>query len=318
MITLAHSLALHRDPTAWQISEAEKRVRTNVWWAVLIHDYWSSIAHGTPPNIRRENYDVPLSNGQDSFSQLAMLSEILGEILSLVYALRMDPKEATKCLRRTECRVDEWEEQLPPDLRSEVAVTGIDSSSNLHFCYLSIRLLLARVSYKMTIRAGTEALPEAKAYHLASLREAAVKLVEFVVSLQDNQLEEFWLPYTAYLLVSATTTLLRTAIESQEDPRRLCVSLLLRLKARLLQARESIAWDLGDFTLERCGSAIERLAAKVGVVDKALQAPQNDVSENQRAQEMLPMDTAAFDFDLLLPLDSLDFQFDLMDDWLMA
>lgn len=37
---LAHSLGLNRDPSSWNISEDEKRVRIKLWWGVLIHDRW--------------------------------------------------------------------------------------------------------------------------------------------------------------------------------------------------------------------------------------------------------------------------------------
>lgn len=124
MITLAHSLALHRDPSSWQIPRAEKRIRINVWWSVVIHDYWSSIAHGTPPNIRRENYDVPWPNtdlGSDgtslSFRYLCCVSEILGDILRIIYALRMESKEIEKSIRRLEVKIDDWEDRLPASLK---------------------------------------------------------------------------------------------------------------------------------------------------------------------------------------------------------
>lgn len=124
MITLAHSLALHRDPSPWQIPLAEKRIRVSVWWSVVIHDYWSSIAHGTPPNIRQENYDVPLPTSDVevdgaslTFRYLCSISEILGDTLPLIYALRIDTKQSEKTVRRIECRVDEWVDGLPPSLK---------------------------------------------------------------------------------------------------------------------------------------------------------------------------------------------------------
>ena len=39
-VMLAHSLGLHRDPSAWRATEHEKQVRVRLWWGVLIHDYW--------------------------------------------------------------------------------------------------------------------------------------------------------------------------------------------------------------------------------------------------------------------------------------
>lgn len=45
IVTLAHSLGLHRNPTAWNATEEEKSLRIRLWWGVLIHDYWS--VHGS-------------------------------------------------------------------------------------------------------------------------------------------------------------------------------------------------------------------------------------------------------------------------------
>jgi Fungal specific transcription factor domain len=44
--TLATSLGLHRDPTAWKATPHEKNVRIRLWWGVLIHDYWSALDDG--------------------------------------------------------------------------------------------------------------------------------------------------------------------------------------------------------------------------------------------------------------------------------
>ena len=40
VVTCAHSIGLHRDPTAWNATETEKDLRLRLWWSVLIHDYW--------------------------------------------------------------------------------------------------------------------------------------------------------------------------------------------------------------------------------------------------------------------------------------
>jgi hypothetical protein len=43
-VSLAHSQGLHRDPSKWRVSDTEKKLRTNVLWALVIHDHW----HGGP------------------------------------------------------------------------------------------------------------------------------------------------------------------------------------------------------------------------------------------------------------------------------
>lgn len=161
-VTLSYSLGLHRDPTSWKATEHEKAVRIRLWWGVLIHDYWSSLAHGTPPLIQSANYDVPVPSEEGvldpdsseahrrsatSFVRLCTLSKTLGDLLPHVYALNPDYGSVNKSLRRLECAVDDWELSLPDFLEPE---KGVNGSSNLRFCLLSVRLLLCRVSFKVS------------------------------------------------------------------------------------------------------------------------------------------------------------------------
>lgn len=39
-ISIAHTLSLNRNPTDWNISKAESRMRTRLWWAIVICDQW--------------------------------------------------------------------------------------------------------------------------------------------------------------------------------------------------------------------------------------------------------------------------------------
>jgi Fungal specific transcription factor domain len=39
-ISLAHALGLNRDCHSWDISSAEKRLRTRIWWSIVILDKW--------------------------------------------------------------------------------------------------------------------------------------------------------------------------------------------------------------------------------------------------------------------------------------
>jgi hypothetical protein len=40
MVAMAHDLGLNIEPTDWDISEAEKRRRRRIWWAVYMQDKW--------------------------------------------------------------------------------------------------------------------------------------------------------------------------------------------------------------------------------------------------------------------------------------
>jgi hypothetical protein len=40
-VSLALSLGLNRNPSGWKRPAIEIELRKRLWWAVLIHDYWS-------------------------------------------------------------------------------------------------------------------------------------------------------------------------------------------------------------------------------------------------------------------------------------
>lgn len=67
---------------------------------------------------------------------------------------------------------------------------------------------------------------------------------------------------TAYLLVSATTTLLRLLVESDDASYKVeACSKLLGLLETLKTAREHYNWDLAQLCIDTCGPPIEKLAA---------------------------------------------------------
>lgn len=185
-VALAQSLGLHRDPSQWRAREHEKGVRIRLWWGVVVHDAWydcslsfdrpcvqycvlkcgrSSIAHGTPPLIRSEFADVPFpevskvqqldAGSQHTFTHLCRLTHTLAQVLPLVYTLGPS-KDESQALRRLECDVDEWEQRLPPNVKLILGnpSTACNGSSSLHFCLLSVRLLLARLSLRVGVTCG--------------------------------------------------------------------------------------------------------------------------------------------------------------------
>ena len=225
VVTLAHSLGLHRDPTLWKARTHEKNVRIRLWWGVLIHDYWSSLGHGIPPSISRRNYDVPIptldsllttdaseatQQATASFLHLCKLSQILGDVLPFVYALHLEVDEVWRNLRKVECALDDWIEALPQHLNPSQSMSSVDGKSNLWFSYLSVKVLICRLAFKVCQHVASldillipekaapkdpkQASPEARQYRLAMLREAASEVTDFVSSLTEAQLQEFWMP----------------------------------------------------------------------------------------------------------------------------
>lgn len=165
-ISLAHSLGLHRDPTNWQILEAEKSLRIKLWWGVLIHDYWSSLTHGTPAIIHKENFDVPLpshdplGNAPIVFIYLCSLTQTLGNILPLIYTLKPDPRDMWRQIRRIECSLDDIEVSLSDQLRHSTTSSGsTNGKSNLLLCFLALKLALNRVAFRVCRASSMQSNP---------------------------------------------------------------------------------------------------------------------------------------------------------------
>jgi hypothetical protein len=327
IVTLAQSLGLHRNPSSWKATDHEKGVRINLWWGILIHDYWSSIGHGTPPTINPLYFDVPIpaiestivpdseSQARSTFVHLCTLSQILGDILPLVYSIQQDPNEIKRQLRKAECKLDDWILELPEYLRPNfTTAVVVNGSSNLWFAYLSVKVLVCRLSF----RAGsTEAQksPETRQYQLAMLRHAASDVADFIITLTEAQLLEFWMPYTSYLLVTAATILLRCTIESSDlNTKKTCMIKLVAFRDRLRTAQTESQWDLAEFCLERCDEPIQKIADAIGIFPQRISMTAL-VDEPPAAasgeSDLLSIDPSEMT-DFFLPVDPLDYPWETL------
>jgi len=258
-------------------------------------------------------------NSASTFIQLCKLTQILGDILPHVYALRLDLDELWTCLRKTECALDKWRADLPPSLTLNhlPSTSDVNGSSNLWFAFLSIKLLTCRLAVKATLKETTSST-ETHHSRLATLREASCATVDFVASLQHEQLQEFWLPYTSYLLVSAATILLRCTIECEDlATKKSCISKLIVFRARLRTAREKSGWDLADFCLERREEPIQKLADAMQTISYPRQKERAETAASRSYDH--PMQVAVTDGtgnelvalpDLFLSLDTLEHPWD--------
>jgi hypothetical protein len=106
-------------------------------------------------------------------------------------------------------------------------------------------------------------LAEMQQYSQAMLRESARAITTFLCTLKPHQLCEFWSPYTAYHITSATIILLRCTIETK-DPliSEICKASLLSLVEWLRTAKEEHHWDLGDICLAQCEGPILQICGE--------------------------------------------------------
>lgn len=149
-----------------------------------------------------------------SFPHLCWLTKLLGDLLPMIYSLRKNDQEAWKTIRRTECALDDWLDTLPDSLnvtkRNPSRDPSLPEASGLWFYYLSLKLVLNRLAYKVMLRnaispqtltpsqvtasGNAESQKELQDYRLALLQKSALSVVEYIASLQEEQFREFWLP----------------------------------------------------------------------------------------------------------------------------
>ncbi|KAF2819533.1 hypothetical protein CC86DRAFT_362382 [Ophiobolus disseminans] len=269
-VSLAQTFGLHRDPSKWNITENEKSVRIRAWWCCLVTDHWSSIAYGAPPYISRGYYDVPRptvaslispksspqqKHATTCFVHLCTLTELLGDILPLVYHINPDRDHLSREIERFKRDLNDLETQLPDWL----PLPNRSGSSMLWLCFLSIRLMLARITFRSAILDGDSALGRAR---MEQLRSASSAVLDYILSLGESQFHDFWLPYATQVLVHAITVSLRCTVETQDpDVRNTAVSRLQRVVAHMQHARDSYEWDIAIYALERCAEPVSRIAA---------------------------------------------------------
>ncbi|KGO71932.1 Transcription factor, fungi [Penicillium italicum] len=288
MLSLANCLGLNRDPSNWKLSQGEKNQRIRLWWGVVIHDRWGSFGHGVPPQISKNQYDVPLptvdvlvpSNLRTTervraahcHIYLCRLTETLGDLLPLVYGLQHKPaRETSKKLRQIRTDLDIWEDSLPDWLRGPTIHSGerIYGASSLQLAFLAVKMLVSRVELNEVNNSETENT-EARRYFQTECRRSAEEIVAFMTSLRKDNFTEFWLPYSAFHLTSTATLLVRCAFETTDsDVARSCLSNVETLRSVLRRVREEEDWDVADMCLDHCERIMHRLPGTGATMDQA-------------------------------------------------
>ncbi|KAF2269075.1 C6 transcription factor-like protein [Lojkania enalia] len=269
-VSLAQIFGLNRDPTKWAVSENEKCTRIRLWWGVLINDYWSSISYGAPPHVAKGFYDVPIptldtlvsakstidqKQASTCFIHLCALTELLGDILPLVFNVRNDPDQLERSVKRLRGVMNDKESKLPEWL----PLPYRQGSSNLWLCFLSIRLLLCRLALRVAILKGDHDLQSVR---LGELSVSSAAVLDFVLFFGQSQFNDFWFAYAGHMLVQATMVSLRCTVEAKDlKDRHVSIARLERVMAHIQSARDDYDWDIANLCLERCSSSVSKMAS---------------------------------------------------------
>ncbi|KAF9874216.1 hypothetical protein CkaCkLH20_08199 [Colletotrichum karsti] len=289
-ISLAHSLGLNRDPSDWDIPEAEKLLRTKIWWAIFVYDKWSSLAYGTPPQLRSGQHDVSLPsvdqlcgsaastidlNAASVYLAFVALAQFLDKYLERIYDLE---KTSTSGPWDLEVLLTKWEDTLDVQLRRRI-IRGGDSldmpgSANLRLAYLYIKLLLRKWELDAEKAANADHTSSIPMRCYLEVRRAAEEIVLLVQELKEPQLGDYWLPLLTFAFTSTTKFLLRCALETENTVSGLAQSMSLKLAGDLiaaLQVHRQRAWDMGDLCIAQYSEVVKKLASSTATANFAEQ-----------------------------------------------
>lgn len=130
---------LHICCMRWNIPDWEKSLRQRIWWAIVVHDAWSSFLNSRPSHLQAGNSNVgymPLPTPHDtpetyrgaiSFHYLCRLSIIVGHLQHEVSTLERygTPQRVASC-QRLEGELDALKTELgthPPPLQMEAEIS---------------------------------------------------------------------------------------------------------------------------------------------------------------------------------------------------
>ncbi|OAA52745.1 N-terminal binuclear Zn cluster-containing/DNA binding domain-containing protein [Beauveria brongniartii RCEF 3172] len=264
-VSIAHSLGLNHDPTDWNIPESEKRLRMSIWWALFVQDKWTSLAHGTPPRFAPSQHDVPLPTRQhlcrpglsakeswaaSIFAALVGLTSVLDTCLGNMY--NIEQRQSTS---------------IPRVIIVRGTSLNLPGASNLRLAYLSMRLLLQRTQLEAMKQDSGSSSEEQLLNSSLQGRQLAEEILLFTQHLQPIQLNDFWLPVTAFIYPSTINFLLRHALETESSVTGLAQTFSFQLARQLIDIlrlhKEAHGWDMGDVCLAQHAEIIDRVLANV-------------------------------------------------------
>ncbi|KAG4278839.1 hypothetical protein FPRO04_06160 [Fusarium proliferatum] len=279
-VAMAHSLGLNHSPISWEIPQSEKNLRMKIWWALLIHDKWLSLSHGTPPLISPTLNDVPQPLVQDicgegSSSEQALNASVYIALVGLTEVLDLHLRhvhqfslsDETTDTTHLELALNNWIETLSDGIR-RVVIRGnnlkIPGAANLRLSYLTVRLLLQRIELEAEKRVRDTGDSRLLNRYMQARRTAEDILI-LTQELQPEHLADCWLPSSAFAFSTTVSFLLRCALETENSTAGLVQSSSLKIASDLLSAlrehKEKHAWDLGDICLAQHADVVEKLRA---------------------------------------------------------
>ncbi|OAL21614.1 hypothetical protein AYO22_08010 [Fonsecaea multimorphosa] len=204
-VTIAKSLGLQYDCSAWEIPLAEKQLRNRLWWATYTMDIWVSVDSPGGRSIVSDDYDAPLPKSGDGlpgeyevtgygneFDRLVLLTHLLAQIHETYYTIRAAKQTSSDLFKSldfarplrsalSDCR-QSLKADLPLNSGDE---PGMSASVHLAACVVSIVLFRALLRPVQCGRAGASPVESHKSA-AAAVMTGSVNCARESVELLEN------------------------------------------------------------------------------------------------------------------------------------
>lgn len=266
LVGAAYELGLHLDCSTWKVSDDECSLRKRLAWAIYSQDKWCSLIHGRPSSISTAHWAVQsldqdeymlnldedredvsteeTKRGQELFTQMVALTEILSTVLDTFYTLKAmqevdlaGPNGTRLILERAkpvQIRLKEWFAHLPVSLKMDdntsgkPSSTGKDSASkkniamlipqgHLHLAYFATEITL----HRCIIRSLSATDSDTYLSHVcrSAAKTRLISAMDFVNRLRPEHLSSFWYfpSKVNFALIATFGSLLLATAPGQEE-----------------------------------------------------------------------------------------------------
>ncbi|EXM13221.1 hypothetical protein FOTG_18323 [Fusarium oxysporum f. sp. vasinfectum 25433] len=263
-VSIAFSMGLNRDPSAWDIPEEEKNLRKRIW---------TSFSCGTPPRIQAYQNTLPppdlkslsmIESPKQCKAEIYTALFSLTEILSYYLDVTQRSQKSSSDTVLLENRVDAWSESTTGRIR-RIILRGLEmdtpGASNLRLAFLSVQFLHCRISLEVSRAVVDEISCDQFRHEYFAGRRAAEDIIVYLQELSSQQLQCFWMPELSSTFCFVTSFLFRGAIEWElawsEPSENSALSLLRTLINMLRTHKQDNDWDIGDNCLEQFSELLD-------------------------------------------------------------
>ena len=197
---MAQTLGLNLDPTLWQLSPAEIRLRKRCWWSLQIHEKMLCVIVGQRSLIKEDEHDIPQIGASEfgvdanskaisqHFIEMARFAMLLDKIEVRLHSLQAydDITHKLQLIRKLQIELRTWYAELPPAIQlAEYVIPYHQPNGNpsLHLAYYLAEVNILQVALHLGLLDN-------------SLRSEAVvlskKIVSFVCDFKPRHCQAFW------------------------------------------------------------------------------------------------------------------------------